>query len=212
MTRFTLALLISFFTASAAYAAESIGTITQATGWAYRVTDEDKTRLKKDDAVYTNDVIATENESSLSITFADQSVLRLGNNTEMVLDRFVYDADKDSVETVINIGKGFFRYTGGAVSEKQADIKTPVATLGIRGTRFFGKVEEEGGKTMIALEECCVEMRSDAGAVMLKEPQTYSEISSKDSMPTTPVACDITWINDVSQSLGLPTDSLGYHH
>ena len=83
--------------------------------------------------------IVTAGAGQTQILFLDQSALTVGPNSEVVIDRFVYDPDRSTGEMVVSVTKGLFRFVGGKISSTSgATIRTPTATLGIRGSVVLG--------------------------------------------------------------------------
>ncbi|AMN45459.1 FecR family protein [Rhodoplanes sp. Z2-YC6860] len=71
---------------------------------------------------------------STQIQFPDQSAINLGANCDLVIDQFVYDPQAKSGAMVATVTKGALRFIGGQVSHNSgAEIRTPSASLGIRG-------------------------------------------------------------------------------
>ena len=68
------------------------------------------------------------------VLFLDQTSLTIAPNSEVVLDKYVYDPDSDSGEMTVTVLKGAMRFVGGRISKNSpATIKTSTATIGIRG-------------------------------------------------------------------------------
>lgn len=86
--------------------------------------------------------IVTTDVGQTQILFLDQSSLTVGPNAEVVIDRFVYDPDRSTGELVVSVTKGVFRFVGGKISSSSgATIRTPTATLGIRGSVILGDAD-----------------------------------------------------------------------
>jgi len=78
--------------------------------------------------------IQTSAAGSTQILFPDSSTLNVGRNSSIVIDEFVYDPNARTGKMVASVGKGVLRFVGGQISHTAGvTIKTPVATLGIRG-------------------------------------------------------------------------------
>src|SRR5262245_53148895 len=78
--------------------------------------------------------VRTSASGSTQIQFPDQSAINLGANCDMVIDEFVYDPRAKSGTMVASATKGVMRFIGGNISHNAgATIKTPSASLGIRG-------------------------------------------------------------------------------
>ncbi|MFN4090778.1 MAG: FecR domain-containing protein [Alphaproteobacteria bacterium] len=86
--------------------------------------------------------IATAPGGQTQILFLDQSTLTVGPNAEVVIDRFVFDPNRSTGELAVSVTKGVFRFVGGKISAASgATIRTPTATLGIRGSVVLGDAE-----------------------------------------------------------------------
>lgn len=68
------------------------------------------------------------------VLFLDQTSLTIAPNSEIVLDRYIYDPESDSGEMTVTVLKGAMRFVGGRISKTSpATIRTSTATIGIRG-------------------------------------------------------------------------------
>jgi hypothetical protein len=86
------------------------------------------------DVVFRERVITTD-EGQAQILFLDQSSLMIGPNSTVVIDEFVYDPSTSKGSIAATLTQGSFRYIGGKLSKQgNATLKTPVATIGIRGS------------------------------------------------------------------------------
>lgn len=87
------------------------------------------------------DVIATGPRGRLQILLMDQTMFTIGPNSRMTIDEFVYNPRNNSGKLSATISRGVFRFISGKIATTQPQnvkIKTPVATLAIRGTSIFG--------------------------------------------------------------------------
>ncbi len=89
--------------------------------------------LSINDLVEQNDRIVTTGDGSVYIHFIDDTVLTIGANSEVLLDKFVFDGDK-AKNAVIEITRGTLRFVTGTSDHSAYQLKTPVATIGVRGT------------------------------------------------------------------------------
>lgn len=85
-------------------------------------------------AVFLNERIKTSDASSAQLLLLDKTSLSIGPHAELALDRFVYNPNRGSGRVVVNATKGAFRFITGSQNPADYTIKTPVASLGIRGT------------------------------------------------------------------------------
>lgn len=64
----------------------------------------------------------------------DQSAVTISPRSELTIDAFVYDPTTRTGQMAINLSHGLMRYVGGRLSKNgTVSIKTPVATMGVRG-------------------------------------------------------------------------------
>jgi hypothetical protein len=112
------------------------------------IEDEVRQLAYKDD-IYHNEIIETLEESATEITFLDETLISLGPNSKITLDRFIYDPNPDASTFVTTITQGALRFVSGKLPSKAYTIHTPTATIGIRGTIINVVVERTTGKTGI---------------------------------------------------------------
>jgi len=87
--------------------------------------------------VYLGDRVNSKIGASLQVLLKDNSTFTVGPQCDMVIDKFVYDPDKQSNTLSAKVKKGMFRFTSGNISKTNPDnitVETPTATMGIRGT------------------------------------------------------------------------------
>ena len=63
--------------------------------------------------------------------FLDQTSLTVSPNSEIVLDKYVYDPEAQTGEIGVSVARGVLRLIGGRITKKtDGVIKTPTATIG----------------------------------------------------------------------------------
>jgi hypothetical protein len=122
-------------------AATSVGNSSLVVKTVTGVSEGRKRHLEFHDDIYHNETIHTFDDSAVEMTFLDETTLQLGPNSEIVLDEFVYDPDPSNSSFAITVVLGAFRFTSGILPSEAYKIKTPVATIGIRGTEIKIAVE-----------------------------------------------------------------------
>jgi ferric-dicitrate binding protein FerR (iron transport regulator) len=85
-------------------------------------------------SVFANERIRTGEASSAQLMFVDKTVVSVGPRAELLLDKYVYNPNRGTGQVVVNAVQGSMRFVTGAQNPTNYAIKTPVATLGIRGT------------------------------------------------------------------------------
>jgi hypothetical protein len=143
------------------------------------------------DRVFLGDQVQTDKASQLQILLLDRSTFTVGASARVTIDRFVYDPNANSRSVGISVARGAFRFMSGRSLGKPTgpvSVRTPVATIGIRGTIFEGVVGEEAEK--IAEREPGVgKVKSDsdeASLIVLRGPGPRTQGD------TTPGAIDVT--------------------
>lgn len=95
--------------------------------------------------VYSHDKVTTGPEGKLQVLLLDQTSFTMGANSEMELDEFVFDPATNAGKVSAKIAKGAFRFVTGKIARRDPasmQVKTPVGTIGIRGTMTAGTVSE----------------------------------------------------------------------
>jgi len=108
--------------------------------------------LKKGDQVHQDETIETATESEGEFVFQDDTKLAVGPNAKITLDRFVYDPEKKDGDIIVNATKGAFRFMSGSAKKTAYTIKSPVASIGVRGTVFDGYVNDEGEIAVLLMD------------------------------------------------------------
>ena len=80
------------------------------------------------------ETIKTTGEGSAQLAFLDRSTLNVGQNSSLVIDEFVYNPASGTGSMGLSLSKGVLRFVGGQISHTAGvTIRTPVATVGLRG-------------------------------------------------------------------------------
>jgi hypothetical protein len=85
--------------------------------------------------------LTTGDNARLEVVFTDGTNLILGERARLTVERYVYDAAASSGEARLRASGGAFLVTSGAVAKlpgRPLSVATPVAIIGVRGTRFWG--------------------------------------------------------------------------
>lgn len=128
-------------------------------------------------SVYVGDEIRTGPGARLQIRFGDQSMMTLGEEARITIDRLIYNPDGDSSQA-LGVAKGVFRFASGQIGKLapgNVSIATPVATIGIRGTVFLGGELTVGmppGQPHYGFQvsEGAIAVIAPGGSVVLDEP------------------------------------------
>jgi len=178
------------------FAASPIGSVTLVHEYAYGTLEGgDKKGLFDRDDVHQKEVVETITDGALHLEFVDETTLRLGSSSRMILDTLVYDPNEKSGRMVINMVQGAFRFVSGRIKKDGVRILTPTLSIAIRGTDFTVAIAANGS-TSVSVAEGEVEISPNAGgdAVSLTPGQiatvptasTTVEISSGTSVSSDP--------------------------
>jgi hypothetical protein len=92
--------------------------------------------------VETRERIETTADGSAQIVFNDSSTMTVGRNSSVVIDDFVYNGAAGSQG--VTVAKGVMRFVGGGVSHGSgATLKTPTASIGLRGGSVLVRIGGE---------------------------------------------------------------------
>ncbi|MBV8334863.1 MAG: FecR domain-containing protein [Alphaproteobacteria bacterium] len=92
--------------------------------------------------VFANEIVKTAEESAALLVFQDKTELSIGADSEIVLDRFVFDPDPNKSAIAVSILSGVARFSTGVLPKSAYTIRTPSATMSVRGTTLVITVEQ----------------------------------------------------------------------
>jgi hypothetical protein len=108
-------------------------------------------KLDEGDRLNQEELVTTQTASSAKLRFLDETQLIIGPTSRVKLDRFVYNPDKTAQTLGLEFVRGGFRFVTGKSDYKSYILKTPDATIGVRGTVVGIFVEK--GRTTVKLKE-----------------------------------------------------------
>jgi len=122
----------------------SVGLVKVIDGPVDVVRENAATRMTLGSPVYLGDIIRTSASASVGIVFQDETTLSLGPNGEIEIDEFVFDPADNKLSFITNLVLGVLTFKTGEIAKLNpaaVTVNTPLATIGIRGTRFAVSVE-----------------------------------------------------------------------
>jgi quercetin dioxygenase-like cupin family protein len=111
--------------------------------------------------VVRDEIVKTSPDSVAKLVFTDSSNLSIGPNSVVKLDQFVAAGASSYGKSTINVLKGAFRFTTGHFDKRAYEVKTGVATIGVRGTIYEGRAEPN--RTILNVLEGAVRVRTSGG-------------------------------------------------
>jgi hypothetical protein len=174
-----------------AAADDVIGTVIELEGAATLISGGNSAPAALDSEVRPNDIIETAANSRIMILFIDDTQMVLSEKTRMSIDEYVFDPDDTANNKgVYSILKGIFVYTSGLIAKREnpdVTVKTPVGSIGIRGTSFWGG--DIDGEYGILVDDGEVEVTNNAGARRIRKGEG-SMIKGRAFMPGQPKIWD----------------------
>src|SRR5215467_8264725 len=129
--------------------ADVAGAVVALRVWAYGTPPDTPRRdLFLRDDVYARELLETVPQGALHVRLLDDSVLRLGSATSVVVDEFVYTPDADTSTLLASITKGVCRFVSGKAAKHRVEVSTPAATIAARGTEFSVWIKPDGSTTV----------------------------------------------------------------
>lgn len=109
--------------------------------------------LDTEGAVFMGDWIRTNAVGEAQLRFADDTKFVIGPNARVEIDKFVFNSGGTAQTVTIDAVKGAFRFITGKSRKQAYTIRTPVMTIGVRGTGLDGFVEAGSGRSTLAVYE-----------------------------------------------------------
>jgi opacity protein-like surface antigen len=133
-------------------AADKIGSAVRIVNKVTGEIDQQQRQLKTDDAVNQNEAIEVSSDSLGELKLNDDTKLALGPGARLVLDKFVYDPAPSTGTVSVNLLTGAFRFITGLSRKGDYQLRTPSASITVRGTIFDVYVDGAGGTWLLLLE------------------------------------------------------------
>jgi hypothetical protein len=169
-------------------------------------------KLQSKTGVESMDTVQVGSKAQVDITFVDDTKVKITENSRLVLDDFVYDPKKsDAGKLGMKVALGTVRYTSGQIAKNNAqnvDIRTPTASIAVRGTDFAMTVDEVGRSIIVLLPSCkddreisryeisgnCtvgqIDVETAAGLVTLNQPFMATMVTDNAQPPVPPATIE----------------------
>lgn len=152
--------------------------------------------------VQSMDAAVTTN-GTMRIDFIDDTRVDITQHSKLIIDEFVFDPANDIGSLSLKASLGTVRYASGQIAKKykqNVKIRTPSATIGVRGTDFVMVVDEVGGSLITLLPSCdsagnCytgeITVETDAGMVIMNQAFQATATQTSSLPPTPPRLLDL---------------------
>jgi hypothetical protein len=198
-----LLLLISVTPAALA----NIGKVTQNRGVSEVVKNSSRVPTRPQLPIAKLDRVQTGN-GRVEITFIDDSTVKVTEHSKLVIDDFVYSGKPSTSRMALKFAAGTARFaTGqsGKMNKGNINLRTPTATIAVRGTDFAATVDDFGKSLIVLLPEPDgsvgeITVANAAGFVILNRAFQATIVSTMDSRPSRPVILNLT-LNQIDNML-----------
>ncbi len=167
-------------------AAEDVaGTVTRLKGSAVAMQDAVPRPLKVGAKVHKGDVISTGKGARLELRMLDDAVMTLGEKTIFIVIDYITQGEPNAAMRLL---QGAFSAVSGKMMKTAAakfTVETEAATIGIRGTTFWGGVLD-GVFEVALLAGQAVIIENKAGRVVIDRVGEGTAIRAADVAPTAP--------------------------
>lgn len=162
----------------AAAAADAAGQVIVARGTVQALAANGEVReLRRRSPFYAGDTIRTAAASEVQMRFADGAVLALRPESEFRVDEYRFEAQGGAGDrSVSTLLKGGLRTITGVIGKQDPQayqVKTPVATIGVRGTHYEA-VLESPKSLVLAAWQGGIRVRNERGAIDLGMGAAYN--------------------------------------
>jgi hypothetical protein len=100
--------------------------------------------------IFIGDLVATDAAGEAQLLFSDGTRMVVGANSSLVIDELVFGGQAAENKFSVSALGGTFRFISGDSGDSGYSIRTPSATIGVRGTAFdFTVTPGEGTKLML---------------------------------------------------------------
>ena len=202
------------------FASERIGTVGIVIGKADVVNRNLELKIKE--SIHFGDVIKTGPKTNMQILFDDQTVFTIGENTEIVINEFIYDPNQNNELNKISaeIFQGSLKVVTGLISKKNPEnlsITLPTGVLATRGTEVQALVRPNeidyvvllgpGPNNSAGERAGAIEVTNNQGSVFMDQQFSFTSIEAGQP-PAPPQPAPAALIQEINQSLSAGTVSL----
>ena len=179
-------------------AGANIGTVTELKGSGEIVRESNVVGNTEGISLEAMDTARTE-KGKMRLDFIDDTRVDVIENSILVIDDFVYDPSSGTGKLDMRAALGTVRYASGQIaknSRQNVRVRTPSATISVRGTDFIMVVDEIGGSMVTLLPSCdsagyCVtgeiKVETDEGFVIMNTAFQATQVSHSGQLPSKPV-------------------------
>jgi len=156
-------------------------------------------------------------KSRVGITFEDGTRVQCTEFSKLVIDTFVYDPVSGKGKLAMKATMGTVRYASGLIAKnnkEEVKVKTPTASISVRGTDFSMTVDELGRSLVILLPSQPqfgpsvvgqITVSNGLGTVVLTKAYQATFVASSSVVPSSPVILNFDDESKVNNMLLIDT-------
>jgi len=197
MVHLKSSLILSVLTCLLSSSLAEVGNVTAQTRAAQITRKGDKILTEVDTPVEMRDLIQTL-KGRADIKFVDDTKVSVTEYSKLIIDEFVYNPEKKTGKLSLKAALGTIRYSSGKIaknSRKNVKIKSPTASVSVRGTDFTMNVQEDGASSFILLPSTdeagnsyvgSIDVSTLGGTVTLNQAYEATTVTTAIAPPTPP--------------------------
>jgi len=174
-----------------------VGNVVSQTKAAQITRKGDKILTEVDTPVEMRDIIETL-KGRTNIKFVDDTKVSVTEYSKLLIDEFVYNPEKKTGKLSLKAALGTIRYSSGKIAQnsgKNVKIKSPTASVSVRGTDFTMNVQEDGASSFLLLPSTddtgksyvgSIDVSTLGGTVTLNKAYQATSVTSAIAPPTPP--------------------------
>jgi len=135
------ALVLPFWCAGLALAANEAGSVTAINGTPTVMRGTATAPLKRGDTVLIGDRIETDATAEVKVLLADDSVLAIGPRSQVTIDELVLEGGARKGRLDVLVGRFKLAIADWLSGSSDYEVRTPTAIAGVRGTVLWGDTE-----------------------------------------------------------------------
>lgn len=118
--------------------------------------------------------IETLTDAAVGMLFADDTTFRVGPDSNVVLDTYVFDPASTRGEVAIRLARGSMRFITGRMAKDGVRVSTPSVTIGVRGTDFAVLVHPGGVTDVLVFDGSVLMQPLQAAQPVVLSPGQYA--------------------------------------
>ena len=140
-----IVLALGLASSGCGFAADAAGVVKTKRGEAYVERSGQRVSLDTGVGVFQGDRVLTGADGYLGLTMHDDTLLTLGPNALLVVDRFTFDPRTQDGNFLVTLTRGALSVVTGLIAKRSPEsfvVKTRLSTMGVRGTEFIVEADE----------------------------------------------------------------------